>query len=40
MAESFKNAVIAGRQSFLAKRMKKKNYGSATSPTENLISRS
>ena len=40
MAESFKNAVIAGRQSFLAKRMKKKNYGSASSPTKNLISRS
>ena len=30
MAESFKNAVIAGRQSYLAKRMKKKNYGSAS----------
>ena len=40
MAESFKNAVIAGRQSYLAKRMKKKNYGSASSPTKNLISRS
>ena len=39
MAESFKNAVIAGRQSFLAKRMKKV-YGSASSPLQNLISRS
>ena len=40
MAESFRNAVIAGRQSYLAKRMKKKNYGTASSPTKNLISRS
>ena len=40
MAESFKNAVIAGRQSFLAKRMEKKIYGSASSPTKHLISRS
>ena len=40
MAESFKNAVIAGRQSFLAKRMEKKIYGSASSPLQNLISRS
>ncbi len=40
MAESFKNAVIAGRQSFLAKRMEKRNYGSATSPMHHLISRS
>tara|TARA_Y100001970_G_scaffold291888_1_gene430855 strand:- start:3342 stop:4133 length:792 start_codon:yes stop_codon:yes gene_type:complete len=39
MAKSFKNAVIAGRQCFLAERMKKKNYGHATSPMENLISR-
>ena len=34
MAESFKNAVIAGRQSFLAKRMQKKIYGSASSPLQ------
>ena len=40
MAESFKNAVIAGRQSFLAKRMQKKVYGSASSPLQHLISRS
>ena len=40
MAESFKNAVIAGRQSFLAKRMKKKVYASSSSPLQNLISRS
>ena len=39
MAKSFKNAVVAGRQSFLAKRMKKKSYGNASSPMENLISR-
>ena len=39
MAKSFKNAVIAGRQSFLAGRMKKKYYGDATSPMKNLISR-
>ena len=40
MAESFKNAVIAGRQSYLAKKNEKKHYGSASSPTKNLISRS
>ena len=40
MAESFRNAVVAGRQSFLAQRMTKKNYGSATSPMQQLISRS
>ncbi len=39
MAKSFKNAVIAGRQSFLAERMKKKSYGDASSPMKNLISR-
>ena len=39
MAKSFKNAVIAGRQSFLAERMQKKNYGDASSPMKNLISR-
>ena len=40
MAESFKNAVIAGRQSFLAQRMKKKFHASASSPLKNLITRS
>ncbi len=39
MAESFKNAVIAGRQSFIAERMQKKSYGEASSPMKNLISR-
>ncbi len=39
MAKSFKNAVIAGRQSFLAERMQKKAYGDASSPMKNLISR-
>ena len=38
MAKSFKNAVISGRNSFLAGRMKKKNfYASASSPTKGLI---
>ena len=37
MAESFKNAVIAGRQSYLAKRMKKKIMADASSPTKNLL---
>ena len=40
MLMTFKNAVIAGRQSFLAKRMQKKIFGSASSPLKNLISRS
>ena len=39
MAKSFKNAVIAGRQSFLAERMQKKTYGDASSPMKHLISR-
>ncbi len=39
MAKSFKNAVIAGRQSFLAERMQKKTYGDASSPLKHLISR-
>jgi len=39
MAKSFKNAVIAGRQSFLAGRMKKKKYAVPSSPIKNLISR-
>ena len=37
MANSFKNAVISGRQSFLAKRMKKNFFGSPSSPTGGLI---
>ena len=37
MAEAMKNAVIAGRKSFKAGRMKKKKYGSASSPINNLI---
>lgn len=37
MAHSFKNAVISGRQSYLAKRMKKNYFGLASSPKEGLI---
>ena len=37
MATSFKNAVIAGRQSFLAGRMKKKYFGTPSSPLDGLI---
>ena len=37
MAEAFKNAVIAGRKSFLAGRMKKHLYASPSSPKEGLI---
>jgi thiazole synthase len=37
MAEAMKNAVKAGRQAFLAGRMKKRKYASASSPKENLI---
>ena len=37
MAESFKNAVISGRQSFLAGRMKKLFYAEASSPSKGLI---
>ena len=37
MAESFKLAVISGRQSFLAGRMKKKLIASASSPLKGLI---
>ena len=37
MAESMKYAVLAGRKAFKAKRMKKKKYGSSSSPEENLI---
>ena len=37
MASAMKYAVLAGRQSFLAGRMMKKAYASASSPMENLI---
>jgi thiazole synthase len=37
MAESFKNAVISGRQSFLSGRMKKLFYAEASSPFKGLI---
>jgi thiazole synthase len=37
MAGAMKNAVIAGRDGFLAKRMDKKLYASASSPMSNLI---
>ena len=37
MADSFKNAVVSGRQSFLAGRMEKNFYGSASSPNRGLI---
>jgi len=37
MAESFKNAVTSGRQSFLAGRMKKLFYAEASSPSKGLI---
>ena len=37
MALAFKNGVIAGRESFLAGRIEKSRYGSASSPTTGLI---
>ena len=37
MANSFKNAVISGRQSFIAGRMKKEFFGSPSSPIKGLI---
>jgi len=37
MAESFKNAVISGRQSYHAGRMKKLFYADASSPSKGLI---
>mgnify|MGYP003694986857 FL=1 len=37
MAKAFKNAVISGRDSFLAGRMKKNFYAVASSPTKGLI---
>ena len=37
MAESMKNAVVAGRKSYLAGRMSLQNYGSASTPKKGLI---
>ena len=37
MARSFKNAVLSGRESFLAGRMKKNFFAMASSPTDGLI---
>ena len=37
MAHSMKNAVIAGRQSYIAGRIEKLNYGSSSSPDKGLI---
>ena len=37
MAEAMKYAVISGRKAFKAKRMKKRKYGSSSSPESNLI---
>ena len=38
MARSMKNAVIAGRQAFIAGRMKIKDYANPSSPTKGIIS--
>jgi len=37
MAEAMKNAVVAGRQAYLAGRMAKKLYASASSPLEGVV---
>jgi thiazole synthase len=37
MASAMKNAIKAGRDAYLAGRMGKKQYGSASSPSEGLI---
>ena len=37
MASSMKNAVVAGRQSYLAGRIGLQNYGSPSSPSKGLI---
>jgi len=37
MARSMKNAVIAGRQAFIAGRMKIKDYANPSSPTKGII---
>ena len=38
MAESFKHAVVAGRQCFLSGKMKPKRFATATSPTSKIFS--
>ena len=35
MAEAMKHAVFAGRKAYIAERMKKRKYASASSPREN-----
>ena len=37
MAKAFKDAVISGRNAYMAGRMKKKNYASPSSPVDGLI---
>ena len=37
MAEAMKNAVTAGRQAYLAGRMPKKLYATASSPLEGVV---
>ena len=37
MAEAMKNAVLAGRQAYLAGRMPKKLYATASSPLEGVV---
>ena len=37
MAQAMKKAIESGRQAYLAGRMKKKSYASASSPTKGLI---
>ena len=37
MSSAFKNAVISGRQSFLAGRIEKTLYGNASSPITGII---
>ena len=37
MADAFKNAVIAGRKSFLSGRMEKRLMGSPSSPNKGII---
>ncbi len=37
MAEAFKNAVLSGRQSFLSGRMKKNDFGSASTSNKGII---
>ena len=37
MAKAFKNAVISGRDSYLAGRMKKNYFATPSSPTDGLI---